>query len=136
MIRQSNVLVFSALAKFVSASAFTLVARPVCRGSLPLIHGRTFNFCAGVSIAFGPGFSVRSNCSLINGLVSKKQTVERDDGCSAIFHWITSFARSSSDCGMVMPSAFAVLRLTTNSNFVGCSTGISAGFAPLRILST
>ena len=31
---------------------------------------------------------------------------------------------------------FAVLRLTTRSIFVGCSTGRSAGFAPLRILST
>src|SRR5580700_9550678 len=35
--------------------------------------------------------------------------------------------------GMVTPSAFAVLRLMVRSNFVGCSTGRSAGFAPLRI---
>ena len=34
------------------------------------------------------------------------------------------------------PSAFAAFRLITNSNVVGCSTGISAGLAPLRILST
>ena len=45
-------------------------------------------------------------------------------------------ARSSNDGGMVSPSAFAVLRLMTNWNFVGCSTGSSAGFAPLRSLST
>ena len=45
-------------------------------------------------------------------------------------------ARSSSACGILTPSAFAVLRLIANSNFVGCSTGSSAGFAPLRILST
>jgi hypothetical protein len=51
-------------------------------------------------------------------------------------HWITSSARSSSDCGIVRPSALAVLRLITNSNFVACSTGRSAGLAPLRILST
>ena len=31
---------------------------------------------------------------------------------------------------MVSPSAFAVFRLITSSNFVGCSTGKSAGFAP------
>ena len=37
---------------------------------------------------------------------------------------------------MVRPSALAVLRLMINSNFVGCSTGRSLGFAPLRILST
>ena len=34
------------------------------------------------------------------------------------------------------PSALAVLRLITSSNFVGCSTGRSAGLAPFRILST
>jgi hypothetical protein len=30
----------------------------------------------------------------------------------------------------------AVLRFTIVTNFVACSTGRSAGFAPLRILST
>ena len=45
--------------------------------------------------------------------------------------WLS--ARSSSDGGIVRPSALAVLRLITSSNFVGCWTGKSAGFAPLRI---
>jgi len=36
----------------------------------------------------------------------------------------------------VRPRSFAVFRLITNSNLVGCSTGKSPGFAPLRILST
>jgi hypothetical protein len=49
---------------------------------------------------------------------------------------ITWSARSRMDCGTVRPSAFAVFMLTTSSNFVGCSTGRSAGLAPLRILST
>jgi hypothetical protein len=49
---------------------------------------------------------------------------------------ITWSARSRSDCGIVSPSAFAVLRLITSSNFVACSTGRSAGLAPLRILSS
>ena len=44
--------------------------------------------------------------------------------------------RPSSDGGTVRPRAFAVLRLITNSNFVGCSKGRSAGLAPLNILST
>ena len=34
------------------------------------------------------------------------------------------------------PSALAVFKLITSSNLVGCSTGRSAGFAPLKILST
>ena len=51
-------------------------------------------------------------------------------------HSITSSAVVSSDGGMVRPSVFAVLRLTTNSNFAGCTTGRSAGFSPLRIRPT
>src|SRR5262249_21375038 len=51
-------------------------------------------------------------------------------------HSITSSARLSSGGGTVSSSAWAVTRLTTRSNFVGCSTGRSAGFAPRRILST
>ena len=41
-------------------------------------------------------------------------------------------ACSRSDGGMVRPSAFAVFALTTSSNLLGCSTGSSAGAAPLR----
>src|SRR5262249_7880229 len=48
-------------------------------------------------------------------------------------HSITSSARASSLSGIWRPSAFAVLRLMTNSNLVGCMTGRSAGFSPLRI---
>src|SRR6185295_1737693 len=51
-------------------------------------------------------------------------------------HSITSSARVSIAAGTVTPSTFAVWRLITNSNFVGCWTGRSAGFAPFRILST
>jgi hypothetical protein len=43
---------------------------------------------------------------------------------------ITSSAAISKPGGTVKPSAFAVLRLTTVSNFVGVCTGRSAGFAP------
>src|SRR5258707_15272130 len=51
-------------------------------------------------------------------------------------HSITSSARASTVGGTSRPSAFAVIRLSARSNLVGCSTGISAGFAPRRILST
>jgi hypothetical protein len=51
-------------------------------------------------------------------------------------HSITSSARSKKASGIVMPSAFAAVRLTTSSKVVGCSTGRSAGFAPFKILST
>ena len=49
---------------------------------------------------------------------------------------MTWSARPSSDCGIVRPSAFAVLRLMTSSNVVGSSIGKSPGFAPFRTLST
>ena len=61
---------------------------------------------------------------------------ERAEEGAAVHHSITWSARWSSDGGIVSPSAFAVLRLITSSNFVGCSTGRSPGFAPRRILST
>src|SRR5262249_15042798 len=51
-------------------------------------------------------------------------------------HSITSSAATRSVCGTVRPSALAVLRLITNSYFVGCSTGMSAGFVPRKTLST
>src|SRR5262249_48177341 len=51
-------------------------------------------------------------------------------------HSITSSARRRKASGIFSPSTLAVVRLTTRSNLVGCSTGRSAGFAPRRILST
>ena len=41
-----------------------------------------------------------------------------------------SSASASNVGGTVTPSALAVVRLMTSSNFVGCSTGISLGLVP------
>jgi hypothetical protein len=49
---------------------------------------------------------------------------------------ITLSARASTFGGIVKPICLADFRLTINSNFVGCSTGMSAGMLPFRILST
>jgi hypothetical protein len=49
---------------------------------------------------------------------------------------ITLSANCTTDAGIARLSALAVLRFRTNSNLVGCSTGKSAGFAPLKILSS
>jgi hypothetical protein len=38
--------------------------------------------------------------------------------------------------GITKPICFAVLRFSANSNLLGCWTGSSAGWAPLRILLT
>jgi hypothetical protein len=47
---------------------------------------------------------------------------------------ITSSAIDITPAGIVRPSALAVVRLMTSSNLFDCSTGSSAGFAPLSIL--
>src|SRR5205809_5480199 len=45
-------------------------------------------------------------------------------------HSITSSASASTVGGISKPSALAVLRLMTSSNFVGCCTGRSPAFSP------
>jgi hypothetical protein len=49
---------------------------------------------------------------------------------------ITRSARERNTGENVNPIVFAVRKLTASSNVVGCSTGMSAGFVPLRTLST
>src|SRR5262249_46525895 len=56
---------------------------------------------------------------------------QRDELASP--HSITSSAMASTPGGIVRLSSLAVLRLITNSSLVGCMTGRSAGFSPLRI---
>src|SRR5262249_47454465 len=51
-------------------------------------------------------------------------------------HSITSSAVICMISGIVRPRAFAVLRLITSSNLVGCRIGRSAGFSPLSTRPT
>src|SRR5262249_8180354 len=48
-------------------------------------------------------------------------------------HSITPSARASNVGGTSRPRTLAACRLMHSSNFVDCTTGKSAGFAPLRI---
>jgi hypothetical protein len=57
-------------------------------------------------------------------------------GRAPLSHLRISSTVARNVCGIVRPRAAAVLALMANSNFVGCSTGISPGFVPRRILST
>src|SRR5262245_21966568 len=54
----------------------------------------------------------------------------------AAAHSITSSAAACKVRGTVRPSIFAVLRLITSSNLVGCSIGRSEGGVPLRMRAT
>src|SRR5262249_19585045 len=64
-----------------------------------------------------------------------RRTAEQRDKTAAFHHSITSSARASSARGISKLRAFAVLRLITKANLVGCSTGMSAGLVPRRNLS-
>src|SRR5215471_11825953 len=76
-------------------------------------------------------------------LVLLRARHERPGGCAAdecderaALHSITSSASASSLSGTVRSSDLAVVRLMMRSNLVGCMTGRSAGFSPLRTRPT
>src|SRR5262249_28502591 len=62
----------------------------------------------------------------------RRSAAEQRDELAAP-HSITSSVSESSDGGNVRPSILAVSALMTSSNFADCTTGSSAGLAPLRI---
>src|SRR5262249_32660113 len=61
------------------------------------------------------------------------RAAEKRDEVAAAHYSITSSTLASSCGGTSRPSALAVCRLMTNSNFVDCSTGRAAGLGALRI---
>jgi hypothetical protein len=65
---------------------------------------------------------------------SRRAAEQRDE--LAPVHSITSSAATCSVSGTVRPSLLAAFKLMTSSNFVGCTTGRSLGWAPLRIRPT
>src|SRR5262249_8761201 len=64
----------------------------------------------------------------------RRAAEKRDELAPA--HSTTSSARSRKDSGIVSLMALAVLRLTMGLNLVGCSTGRSPAFSPLRMRPT
>jgi hypothetical protein len=83
------------------------------------------------------GASARADRRRARNFAHSSGRIRRTSGPRACTRYsITWSARPSSDCGIVRPSAFAVLRLMTSSNVVGSSIGKSPGFAPFRTLST
>src|SRR5262249_25489172 len=66
----------------------------------------------------------------------RRRPAEQRDEVAPPDHSMTSSAMARTPGGIVRPSVLAVLRLMTNSNFVGDCTGRSPGSAPLRMRST
>src|SRR5215510_14494339 len=62
----------------------------------------------------------------------RRRAAEQRDEIAPPDHTITSSARARSEGGTSKRSALAVLRLITSSNLLACTTGRSAGLAPLR----
>src|SRR5437763_1045454 len=87
-------------------------------------------------------FFTKAVSLFLRSLTYQKESYDYVDGengsivVSSRGYLITLSALTSTFGGIVSPICFAVFRLMINSNFVGCSTGRSAGLAPFRILST
>src|SRR6478609_2422218 len=77
-------------------------------------------------------------CPIISFLRRCAYTMKRGERAAeqcdelAPLHSITSSARARSVGGTSRPSALAAIVLMTSSNLLACTTGKSAGFAPLR----
>jgi hypothetical protein len=89
------------------------------------VPGLAIGVVAGNKLIYAKGFGARTK----GGAPVDTQTLFQIGST-------TKAARANNDAGIANPNAFAVVRLMTSSNFVGCSMGRSAGFAPRRILST
>src|ERR1700730_18967408 len=63
----------------------------------------------------------------------KRRAAGKRDELATPHHSLTSSSATFRVSGTVSPSALAVLRFIMSSNLVGCMTGKSAGFSPLRI---
>jgi len=66
----------------------------------------------------------------------ERTRAKRNYKFAALVHSMSLSALIRNDSGIMRPNALAALLLITNSKVVGCSTGRSAGLAPLKILST
>jgi len=84
--------------------------------------------------ALSKGLSAREDLSAFGAALQVASSRKGDEHASP--HSISSSARASTDGGMVMPSSFAVFRLTMTLNSVGCLTAKSPGAIPFWIWST
>src|SRR5262249_19841743 len=94
----------------------------------------------GVTCNFRPQYGdLWQTCRLLRARRERprdRRAAEKRDEPAPPHHSITSWARASSVGGISRPRALAVVRLMTRSNLVGCKTGKSAGFSPLRMRLT
>jgi hypothetical protein len=119
-------------------AAFVSSYKSSCRRK-SILTGKLQNFSAPSFLSFatqsGGGSGHRTtiaNRSLLTHRVTSPPSIT----ALRKAHSITSSAVASSAGGTSRPSVLAVLRLMTNSYFVGSCTGRSAGISPFRMRST
>jgi len=109
------------------------IVRSMAHASLEAVLGRTGRFHqplrTSTSCVASAGAAMSSSGrTTLSGLGCRRPAHDH--------HSSTSSARTRSDAGTAMPRRRATPRLSTSSYRVGCSKGMSAGFAPRRIRST
>src|SRR5262245_54517639 len=110
------------------------IAKVMMRGIIPT-HFRYFDIAQYRFWIFDFRLSERESQSRIQILLFKVLSPNRKSAIENLkCHLTTLSALARTFGGIVNPICFAALRLIINSNFVGCSTGRSAGLAPLRLL--
>jgi hypothetical protein len=108
---------------------YYLIRRPFLRNLLPKLFpsNQPFSINNFASASVCARLETRSS-SIVTGLLS---------GSAMVLPYLNTLsARARTFGGIVSPICLAALRLIASSNFVGCSTGKSAGFIPFKILST
>jgi hypothetical protein len=93
---------------------------------------------SGQSRRFGHAGGMSAHPSIATAKPTSSHVSEAPlpDSCTAangVPYSITSSAAASSLSDTLRPSIFAVSALMTSSNLVACTTGRSAGFAPMRM---
>jgi hypothetical protein len=114
--------------RIVKSSRFQILER----SERALMGEDTINF-AGLSYMFGP---LRTQPTLRSRRVVVLQQAGRsrpEADTHRRSYSITSSATASSVGGTLRPTAFAVFRFRISPNFLGWSTGKSAGFSPFMI---
>jgi hypothetical protein len=133
-------IIWSALASTdcgtVSPSALAVLRLITNSNFVACSTGRSAGFCALEDLVNDAGGATEVVSHVYSASTARLGPLERHVGQPSASHSITLVARNRNSSESLIPSASAVLRLTTSSNFVGCSIGRSPGLAPLRILST
>src|SRR5262245_18805859 len=113
------------------SAKYALIAGVAFSGGIFVITSSNAARIVSISSGLELGMRLSPYCPL--RAASLHRTAEQRDELATSHHSITSSAATMSLSGTVKLRALAVLRLITNSNLVGCTTGKSVGVSPARM---